>query len=447
MKATITESEKKEIATLVSIIKEKTKWKTDDTWRNRDFITLSDMIFENTGTKISVTTFRRIFDLDLKALPNITTLDAMANYIGHQNWVGFLRSQSKEKEDKIEASKETENLPSPTNKKPYIFFSVLVLLIMSILFFVRDKEPTETKEAEIDRVSISSTDISFECSNPIGESPHELKFNYDISKLQEVPNADALIEIKGMGFDSAFTIKLIEKGYDNSFYSFVFDYPGIYNTYLNINENHYHKQIFINQTEGWELLKYEENKYMNSYSNKALCEKGVFKMDKQKYEKLGLDAFYPNSRFMFIDSAFMVTDPENFEIQFDVKAEKSIESDICSRMYFSVLGSDTYIGFGMTSKGCSSTNYFNIPGNYARGNTTNMEKWTFKNEEWHRISLSCINDTITISSNGEVIIESISKESLGTIGGMAMRFFGNITVDHFKFVSGDGKEVIYEDEF
>ena len=51
-----------------------------------DFSKLSDDIFDITKISISISTLKRIWKDDFKNYPNISTLDAFAQYLGYKNW-------------------------------------------------------------------------------------------------------------------------------------------------------------------------------------------------------------------------------------------------------------------------------------------------------------------------------------------------------------------------
>ena len=61
-----------------------------ETWTDYDFEHLSDRLFERTGTRLSVTTLKRVFGrLTYRSSPSATTLNALARFAGHDDWRSY----------------------------------------------------------------------------------------------------------------------------------------------------------------------------------------------------------------------------------------------------------------------------------------------------------------------------------------------------------------------
>lgn len=69
---------------------EKTGWGDSDQWRNRDFLELSEMIFDHTGIALSHVTLKRIWGkVRYESLPHTSTLNTIVQFLGYWNWREF----------------------------------------------------------------------------------------------------------------------------------------------------------------------------------------------------------------------------------------------------------------------------------------------------------------------------------------------------------------------
>ncbi|MDP4150791.1 MAG: hypothetical protein Q8927_03840 [Bacteroidota bacterium] len=72
------------------LYEEKTGWGTSDLWNNQDFLELSVMIFDQTGTALSHVTLKRIWGrVRYESLPHTKTLNTIVQFLGYRNWREF----------------------------------------------------------------------------------------------------------------------------------------------------------------------------------------------------------------------------------------------------------------------------------------------------------------------------------------------------------------------
>lgn len=71
-----------------------------DKWKQREYEELSAQILRKTNTLLSVSTLKRIWRLEVTNRPQRSTLDALTQYIGEENWYSFV--QQTEEKDRTE---------------------------------------------------------------------------------------------------------------------------------------------------------------------------------------------------------------------------------------------------------------------------------------------------------------------------------------------------------
>ena len=109
------------LQTCLARIEEKLGWGSSQLWVNQDFENLSEKIEEATGVQLSVTTLKRIWGkVKYKSKPTITTLNALAGFIGFQHWRAFKQSLC------ITTEERHENIVDEEIMTPAKVFKILV---------------------------------------------------------------------------------------------------------------------------------------------------------------------------------------------------------------------------------------------------------------------------------------------------------------------------------
>ena len=79
------------------LFENKTGWGDSDLWTNRDFLDLSEMIFDQTGISLSHVTLKRIWGkVRYESLPHTSTLNTIVQFLGYRNWREFCMKTASE---------------------------------------------------------------------------------------------------------------------------------------------------------------------------------------------------------------------------------------------------------------------------------------------------------------------------------------------------------------
>jgi len=88
-------TEEKLIRHCLEQIERTLNWGPADRWSNQDFEKLGDLIVEKTKIKLSVSTLKRIWGkVQYFNLPSVTTLNALAQFSGYENWRQYWQKNS-----------------------------------------------------------------------------------------------------------------------------------------------------------------------------------------------------------------------------------------------------------------------------------------------------------------------------------------------------------------
>lgn len=76
----------------LGLVEEKVGYSPEAQWTHRNFESLSEQIHLKTGTLLSVSTLKRLWNSRFKSLPQKATLDSLAQFIDYKDWFDFVAS-------------------------------------------------------------------------------------------------------------------------------------------------------------------------------------------------------------------------------------------------------------------------------------------------------------------------------------------------------------------
>src|SRR5207247_1852456 len=103
----------------------------------RDFEYLSDLIFEKTGSRISISTLKRIWKDENNRLPQVYTLNVLAGFAGFESWSVF-KQQHSDQSAIVEVKKEGVKQRFEISKKSiYLLFIPPLLICLLLIFYFK----------------------------------------------------------------------------------------------------------------------------------------------------------------------------------------------------------------------------------------------------------------------------------------------------------------------
>ena len=152
-----------------TLIEEKLQWEPSTSWRQRDFLNLLSLIEKESGINISLTTIRRIWGKDYNGSPQKSTLDALAIYLGYQNWLDFKTNQ----ETTTPKVMKEERVGEKKNFSSILVLTACVIALVGIIAFVsQEKEGSLHPQATISVKKIESSGV-----------PNTVVFNYNLKDI------------------------------------------------------------------------------------------------------------------------------------------------------------------------------------------------------------------------------------------------------------------------
>jgi hypothetical protein len=175
------------------LIARKLGWLSSSQWRNYEFTTLSEKIFDDTGVQLSPTTLKRVFGrIKYNNLPSTATLNTLARYLGHESWMDFKSSQQAiSASPVVSAVIETKIISRKRMILSAAAFAVMMVMIFGFIFISVKSTPL-----------INTANVLFKTRSLAPGLPNTVVFNIDLGTIQ---SNDIVIQ---QSWDSTRTVRL-----------------------------------------------------------------------------------------------------------------------------------------------------------------------------------------------------------------------------------------------
>ncbi|MFY0592945.1 hypothetical protein [Roseivirga sp.] len=405
-------------------IEQKLNWASSDLWLNQDFELLSDKIFDETGIKLSVTTLKRVWGkVNYNSDPSISTLNALANFIGFENW-SELKNKKKPSSANIKA---TETSKRPRNKQLTILSLVVVITIFVLAI----------SRASLGNEKIDYDGIQFDVNPVTIGLPNSVVFNYsfgdndfDSTSIQQSWNADLTFDIQPEGTEA----------------TGIYYYPGYFQAKLIANGMILKEKGLKVGTEGW----------MATIQSEDVQPRYLYYGELVNEDHLGLkpsenEALHAEERdkarvltYHYFDELEMVSSKAfTYEIRFRNTYNKS--NGICKNVQLLVHGTESVFLTPLSIPGCTSNLSLITGGKTFSGKENDHSMFGIKGSDWQVLKLSVANRRAEYFLNDELILTKDNVNGIGPIVGFKVRFEGAGEIDFLRL--SNNNELVFEEDF
>ncbi|HNP06828.1 MAG TPA: hypothetical protein PKN99_04345, partial [Cyclobacteriaceae bacterium] len=219
-------------------IEDRLGWGGSNNWSTQEFESLSQKIQEATGIALSVATLKRLWGkVQYTSRPNVTTLNALAQYLGHENWQVFKQKILIEGNN----GHAIINPPNPfikpgRGKLPTFLASTIGVLIIGVLAFYFYPN-SKSKLVDPAKFQFSSKKVVDE------GVPNTVVFDYDASAAS--PEDSVFIQ---QSWDKRLSTR-VDK--DQRQHTSIYYHPGFFEAKLRINQIVVKKHNLFITTKGW----------------------------------------------------------------------------------------------------------------------------------------------------------------------------------------------------
>ncbi|WP_373060140.1 hypothetical protein [Zunongwangia sp. H14] len=415
-------------------IEQKLNWVESQSWKETDFLRLSEIISEQTEISISPHTLKRLYGkikYKKQYNPQRATKDALVKFLGFKDWTEF--TSLHEAEISHEAPQNKRQLWERKNIK----VGVLVLIILVLFIFLIQRFDKQVNNFEQQNPEL----VWFKIKDSIGYVPNTVSVRYDIQKLV----SDSLY----IDFDFTHPIngpEIVKLKKQRSFYNYTFQIPGYYHISLNNNDRELATKNVLVMSQNWDSYFFPEikpgrwldNKIQSPkstgylyYSPEDLAEKGfniksVFYIDHQLFREFGISG-------------------DNFEMEVRFKNSEETGGITCYDFLTNLYCEKNLIYFTLMEIGCSGYSGIKVGNTEMTGGEENLSSFTFNYRRWNIFHVVVKEKKVRAYINNKLIYSGSYQSPNGDIVGLEHKFKGTGMLDYIRLKDLGTQKEFFDD--
>lgn len=364
----------------------------------RDLQTLTDAIEARTSVLISLSTIKRLLNGQFSRLPQIATLNALAQYLDYPNWQAYRIAQ------KPSTSKPTTAKPRPFPRLAAALSLIIATLALLAVEFIR--HPL----ANLDKAQFSATKVT---GNDI---PNSVVFHYNIDSV----TADSFFIQQS--WDRSRRVRIYKKNYT---LTDIYYEPGYHTAKLFANDKIIKTFPVSIPTDGWIFYTREELfKGLIAYITPS-------SPDISKYHA-----------FVWVNFPSKIQySSDDFSLRYRIRVKNSNNAN-CPFLMTEVFCQHNFLYFQSMSKGCTSEAFAQFGDNFLNGKTNDLSGLGADVTNWQQLSLTVKDHKATVSINGVPAYSTTYHDSNGLITGLGFIANGLCEIDSVDLRTGDGQPII-----
>lgn len=424
------------------LVETKLGWGSSELWTTRDFEELVKKIEQETRVNLSMATLKRLWGkMKYDSKPTTTTLDALAQFGGYQNWRDFVQRQSLsngsnggiENRDTAPIGNGGYSINYTLKKNRFFILSCLFggsLLLAAVMFLSNKSE-----EREFD-----PTLFSFTSRKVISAGvPNTVVFDYDA------------------GITSSHDTILIQQSWDSRLQqqvsrqqkqaTSIYYYPGFFKAKLIVNDQVVKEHDLLINTEGWLPLVRRGNDVPVYFTLSDAEVNGVLTLPIEKIvaSNIRVQPDLPTVDYYNVgDFGDLKTDDFKFETRLMNTYKEG--TGACQRTKVELLCEGNFISIPLAARGCIADLKLYFLGNEKDGEKEDMSDFGCDFSDFITLSCEVRNKQCRIHINDRLVYEAPFQSAAEKITGIVFSFEGTGSVDLVKFSKSNG-ELVFEDQF
>ena len=398
--------------------------------RQRDLEYLADVIEENSGIKLSLSTLKRLWKKDYDKTPHPATLQGLVSVLGYKDWPTFKQQGTVV----AELSPERRvTKPTPSQRfKPWLLLPIVgVVALVGWLIAFRSGPPNK-------KLQIKGP-VTFTGNKTVSQGvPNTIIFNYDVSNIK----ADSFFFQQSWNPQDRVKLDPSSHVYSNIYY-----YPGFHRAKLIANDSIVKRFRVHITTEGWFPL--VRNRFSDDrpiyLRKKNMVRDGALHLTHDdllaadvNMEKEVLLSYYNIREF---DS----TQSDNFSIDTRIVCD-SLQTVACPGFELVIVCEEHIYFVRMMGKGCERDIAVKMGEVMHDGIHKDLSVFGRNLYQWQHLQIKVVNKKATICLDDQPVYSISFKNDFGKVVGLVYNFNGAGAIDYVRLKNGADKEV-YTDEF
>jgi hypothetical protein len=394
----------------------------------RDFEHISAVLEKKSGIVISSTTIKRLSNGEFSRLPQVATLNAIANYFGFTNWQEYRSSEEHVSSEPALAEKAVD-AKAPRLSRPRLMLVLLVIPILAAVFFMsRNKHDL----GNLDEAVFTAK------TNTDNKVPNTVVFNYNIDNI----NADSFFIQQS--WDDNRRVRIHKNHYT---VTDIYYEPGYHVAKLIANDSAIRVVEVSIPTDKWVIYANEHKRnYATEYiKTETPVSKGALGISKEVLVQNNIDV---NKSMSYIYAYFPTkheVSGDNFTLKTRVRMNE-VKNNLCPFLQLEIFCQRNYMIIKSTERGCASEALAQFGNKVLFGKENDLGDLSFDVKEWNDIELHVKDKNVTVRINDKVVYEITYETPARNIAGLAFISNGLCEVDKVDLTGNDGV-VMYKSEF
>jgi hypothetical protein len=400
----------------------------------RDLNFLSEWIESRTGVLISLSTIKRLLNGQFSRLPQIATLDALAQSIGYENWQRFKGDNSRDTTVIEDAGPARVKGDGPARVKfaparPLLIAGILVIAALGLLAVIRIRKPagTHAEAAQFSVVKVTRNDL-----------PNTVIFKYNIDNV----NADSFFIQQS--WDRHRRVRIYKKNYT---LTDIYYEPGYHTAKLIANDQIIKTLPVSIPTDRW--LFYAKERTPLSQPQYILparsTDKGSMQLTADDLANSKIDRQKDNDYLQVYFPSAIVYSSDNFTLTCRIKVNECRNAS-CPYLMAEIFCQQYFMYFQSTLKGCTGALNAQFGDNILSGRTHDLSTLGMDVRTWQNFEMEVRNKKVSIRINNVEVFSTAYEKSCGLITGLGFISNGLCSVDFVQLKNADGKD-IYSNDF
>ena len=394
----------------------------------RDFEHISSEIEKKAGIVISSTTIKRLSYGEFGRLPQVATLNAIANYFGFSSWQEFKKSEGSATTETPFSNGQTIVKTSKRRLSRYLP-GLLIIPILAVVFFMRKDKNDFGNLSTVDFTAQKNTD---------NKIPNTVVFNYNIDNI----NADSFFIQQS--WDDNRRVRIYKNHYT---VTDIYYEPGYHVAKLIANDSMIKTAEVSIPTDRW-VFYANENK--NNYETEYIkvenpVSNGTLGLSKNVLLENNIDI---NKSMSYIYAYFPTKHEvagDNFTLKTKLRMSE-VKNNLCPFLEVEIFCQRNYMILKSTEKGCASEALAQFGNKVLEGKKVDLGNIAFDIKEWNDVELLVKNKNVTVKINDKVVYETAYETSAKNIAGLAFISNGLCEVDRVDLTGNDGV-IMYRNDF
>ena len=406
---------------LLALIEAELNWGPSEQWSGTDFEMMSDLIFEKTQQRLSVTTLKRTWGRTSQNVkPSKTTLDILTQYIAYQNWRDFQSSYTNQ-----EGVQRVQDF-APSMRNIFYVSGGVVLGVVALFMALSLMTPSASESQVVD-----PTSVSLGIHKVTQGIPNTVVFKYNLSGIvaDSIELQQSWDERRRMVLDPS-----------DSLITATYFYPGYFKTKLVADGQIIIEEDLYIPSDGLNVMV-----FLNGEDNpRQLPERywstsnGIFELENNYKE-----SFSGQQQDMMLIGNLMEEprlDPDNFNFDLSFRVKNDDEGDPCHPISLILTGTEDVYMFRIGHPGCAGQFNTYLGGDYVDGQHVDLSFMGFEEDQWIDVQLSKSGNVLDFNLGDQITTLSDSVNSIGLVGGA--RLYTSQALDIRKFVITDANQSI-----